>query len=274
MTEKIPKVSVLMTVYNAECFLGEAIESVLEQTFTDFELLILDDCSSDSSWSIVQDYARRDSRIRAIRNETNLGGCENLNKGLRLIQSPYIARHDNDDWSYPDRLEKQVRFLDEHLAVGVVGGTIEIIDEKGNILGRRSYERSDAAIRKKIFRYSPFAHPLVMVRKSVWDQVGGYYDPQFAPADDYDLWFRIGRVAQLANMPDVLLKYRMVAGSITFRSTKKMELTTIRVRDRYQKDRAYHARVGDLLYNYLHRLSVGLLPAKWKIWLYNSFRND
>lgn len=274
MTDTIPKVSVLMTVYNAERFLGEAIESVLGQTFSDFELLILDDCSRDSSWQIVQEYAQRDSRIRAIRNEKNLGGCENLNKGLRLIQSPYIARHDNDDWSFPDRLEKQVRFLDEHPEVGVVGGTIEIIDEMGKRLGYRRYALTDAAIRKKMFRYSPFAHPLVMVRKSVWDGVGGFYDPQFAPADDYDLWFRIGKAAQLANMADVLLKYRMVSGSITFRSTKKMELTTIRVRNRYHNDAAYHANVFDRIYNFLHWLSVGVLPAKWKIRLYNVFRND
>lgn len=269
-----PKISVLMTVYNAEQFLGEAIESVLNQTFKDFELVILDDRSVDSSWEIIQKYAKQDERITAIKNEKNLGGCQNLNKGLKLLKGVYMARHDNDDWSFPDRLEKQFDYLETHPEVGIVGGAIEIVDVDGKRIGKRSYNLSDAEIRKKIFRYSPFAHPLVMIRKSILDRVGCFYDPSFAPADDYDLWFRIGKESKFANLPDTLLKYRMVPGSITFSSTKKMEVTTIKVRDQYSGEGVYPYSWIDQLYNVLHKVSISLVPSRLKIYLYNFFRND
>lgn len=263
-----------MTVYNAERFLGEAIESVLNQTFKDFELVILDDCSVDSSWQIIQKYAQQDERIVAIKNDTNLGGCENLNKGLKLLRGVYMARHDNDDWSFPDRLEKQFNYLEAHPEVGVVGGAIEIIDVAGKTIGKRTYNISDAEIRGKIFRYSPFAHPLVMIRKSALDKAGCFYDPVFAPADDYDMWFRIGKVAKLANLPDVLLKYRMVPGSITAGSTKKMEVTTLRVRHKYGKDDFYRFGWFDRMYTYCHKCTINLLSSRLKIYLYNIFRNE
>jgi len=274
MEATIPKISVLMTVYNAESFLTQAISSVLAQTCVDFELIILDDCSVDSSWSIIESFAKQDPRIRAIRNERNLGGCENLNKGLSLVRGKYLARHDNDDWSYPDRLQKQWDFLEAYPHIGIVGGTIEIIDTEDRVIGRRKYQLSDEDIRKKIFRYSPFAHPLVMIRKSSLDQAGRFYDHIFAPADDYDLWFRLGKVTQFANLPDTLLQYRLVPDSITFRSTKKMELATLRVREKYRSDGSYQSGVLDRVYDFFQRVSVYLFPAKFKISLYNYFRNE
>ncbi len=269
-----PKISVLMTVYNSEKFLESAISSVLQQTFTDFELVILDDCSADSSWSIVERFAAQDTRIVAIKNEKNLGGCENLNKGLRLLRGKYMARHDNDDVSLPDRLQKQFDFLEAHPEVGIVGGSIEIVDVDGKKIGKRTYNLSDSDIRRKIFRYSPFAHPLVMMRKSILDQVGCFYNASFAPADDYELWFRMGKITKFANLPDVLLKYRVVPGSITLSSTKKMELTTIRVRDKYRTDDFYQFTWVDAVYNMLHKLSIYIFPSKLKIDLYNYFRNE
>lgn len=274
MENNTPKISVLMTVYNAEKYLSTAIESVLNQTFTDFELLIIDDCSADASWELILKYAKQDERIIAIRNETNLGGCQNLNKGLKLLRGVYMARHDNDDWSFPDRLEKQLNYLEAHPEVGIVGGSIEIVDTDGKIIGKRTYNLSDPEIRKKIFRYSPFAHPLVMVRKSVLEKVGCFYDPCFAPADDYDFWFRIGKESKFANLPDTLLKYRVVPNSITLSSTRKMEIATIHARRKYSNDKFYHFSLVDRLYNTLHWLSIYILPSKLRLGLYNFFRND
>ena len=274
MESNDPKISVLMTVYNSERYLRTAIESVLNQSLKDFELIILDDCSTDSSWSIIEKYASQDERIVAIKNEVNLGGCQNLNKGLKILRGKYMARHDNDDWSYPDRLERQFNYMESHPEVGIVGGAIELIDKNGKTIGKRTYNLSDLEIRKKIFRYSPFAHPLVMVRKSVLDKVGCFYDPSFAPADDYDLWFRIGKESKFANLPDTLLKYRMLPGSITFSSTKKMEMKTIDVRRKYVREGFYRANWFDRLYNFFHQFSIGMFPSKMKISLYNFFRNE
>ena len=268
-----PKISVLLTVYNSASYIGSSIESILQQTFRDFELIIIDDCSTDGSWEIVQKYAGEDPRIVAYKNEQNLGGCRNLISGLQHVRGKYIARQDNDDWSYPDRLEKQFAFLESHPEVGIVGGSMEIMDTNGEGVGKRTYHLTDTEIRKKIFRYSPFAHPLVMIRRSVLDKVGPY-DPVYAPADDYDLYFRIGKESQFANLPDVLLKYRMVPGSMTFRSTKKMELTTIQVRSRYSKDSRYPFSPIDQIYNWLHYLSIFIIPPRIKIHLFNWLRNE
>ena len=267
-----PAISVLLSVYNADKYVSIAIESILNQSFRDFELIIVDDCSSDASWDICQKYAQQDKRIVAVRNKLNLGGCETLNVGLRLARGRYIARQDNDDWSYPDRLEKQLEFMEAHPDVGIVGGSMEIMNENEKVIGKRTYNLTDSEIRNKIFRYSPFCHPLVMIRKSILD-IAGEYNSQYAPADDYDLYFRIGKLSRFANLNDVLLKYRVVSTSLTNSRTKKMELATIKVRNLYQRDDCYSASLMDRIYNYLHFVSIFAVPSKLKIYLFNIFRN-
>jgi glycosyltransferase involved in cell wall biosynthesis len=270
---KTPAISVLISVYNAEKYVSFAIESILNQTFSDFEVIIVDDCSSDASWSICQKYVQQDSRIIAIRNKINLGGCETLNVGLRLVKGKYVARQDNDDWSYEDRLAKQFHFMEAHPDVGIVGGSMEIIDETEKIIAKRSYNLTNKAIRKKIFQYSPFAHPLVMIRKSILDSVG-YYNCEFAPADDYDLYFRIGKISDFANLNDILLKYRVVSTSLTNTRTKKMELATIKIRKNYQNDPCYEASLFDKIYNIVHLISIYVIPPNIKIYLFNLIRNS
>jgi len=273
LKEASPVISVVLPVYNAEKYIAIAIESVLDQTFSDFEFIIVDDCSTDASWEIIQKYSKRDKRIVALRNEVNLKGCNTLNKGLKLAKGKYIARMDNDDRCYPDRFEKQFNFMESHPEVGIVGGSMELIDESGNLIGKRTYNLSDSEIRKNIFRYSPFSHPLVMIRKSVLDKVG-YYNPDHAPSDDYDLYFRLGMVSQFANMSDVILQYRMVHGSMTFSLTKNMELTTINVRNLYSRNPHYRFGFADRIYNVLHYISVFVIPSRLKIYLFNLMRNS
>lgn len=267
-----PAISVLLSVYNAEKYVSIAIESILDQTITDFELIIIDDCSTDTSWDICQKYAKQDSRIVAVRNKSNLGGCETLNVGLRLARGRYIARQDNDDWSYPYRLARQLEFMETHADVGIVGGSMEIMNENEQVIGKRIYNLTDSDIRKKIFRYSPFCHPLVMIRKSILD-AAGEYDSQHAPADDYDLYFRIGKHSKFANLNEILLKYRVVSTSLTNSRTKKMELATIKVRKLYQNDDCYSAGLTDRIYNYLHFISIFVMPSKIKIYIFNILRN-
>lgn len=269
---KYPLVSVLMPAYNAEKYIGEAIKSILNQTFTDFEFIIIDDCSSDKSWDIIKKYAKADKRIVALRNKHNLGGCMILNKGLSLARGEYIARADHDDWSYPDRLEKQLDFIELHPEVGIVGGMMEIINETGKVIGKRKYNLSDKEIRKKIFWYSPFSHPLVLMRKIVIDKVG-YYNPEFAPADDYELYFRIGKVSKFANLEDVLLKYRVVTNSMTHSLTKKMELATFRIRNIYAKDKHYKMNKIDKLFNIVQYISIYVIPTVIKIRLFSLIRS-
>lgn len=267
-----PLISVLMPAYNAEKYISSAIESILNQSFKDFEFIIIDDCSIDITWKIIQKYTLKDKRIIALRNKKNIKSCYTLIKAMQLAKGRYIAIMDNDDISYPNRLEKQFEFLQIHPEVGIVGGVMEIIDKKGNHVAKRRYHLTDSNIRKYIFLYSPFSHPLVMIRKSVLDQVG-YYNPKYAPADDYELYFRIGKISKFANLPDVLLKYRIVSSSITNSSTRVMELATITVRNIYRNIAPYRMTFIDKILTSIQYIGIYLLPSKIKIWLFNLLRN-
>jgi glycosyltransferase involved in cell wall biosynthesis len=268
-----PMVSVLLSVYNSEKYVSEAIESILKQTFKNFEFVIIDDASKDSSWNIIEQFSKIDFRIVAVRNSINIGGCQTLIRGINYCTGKYIARLDNDDWSYPERLKKQVDYMEAHPDVGVLGSSIDIISESGNIIGRRTYKLTDEEIRKNMFYSSPFAHPVVMFRKSILDQVGPY-DAEFAPADDYELYFRIGKISKFANLSDVLLKYRIISNSMTFTYTKKMELATVKVRKLYGRDLFYKFSIKHKLYNSLHYLSIFINPPKLKIRLFHFLRNE
>jgi len=272
MEIKSPKVSVTMASYNSQRFIGEAIQSILNQALFDFELIIVDDCSKDETYKIAKDYERKDSRIRVYKNKSNLGGCETLNKCMKMAKGKYIAVMDNDDWSYPDRLKKQADFLDDHPKVGMVGGVMEIMNENNRVLAVRKYHLSDLEIRKHIFRYSPFSHPLIMIRKSVLESVG-YGDCSFAPADDYELYFRIGSKYKLANLADILLKYRVLPGSITHKTTKRMVGTTLKVRRMYRLNNKYHMNFIDYFFSMIMFISVRILPSWAIIKLFNLIRN-
>jgi glycosyltransferase involved in cell wall biosynthesis len=271
--EVAPPISIVLPVYNAERFLAETIGSIINQSITYFELIIVDDCSSDGSWDLILHHQKNDSRIRAFRNKLNIGGCATLNKALALVRGKYIARHDHDDWSYPTRLEKQFNFLESNPEVGILGAAIELIDQSGIYLGRREYKLTDMKIRSTIFFYSPFAHPVVMIRKTVLEKVG-YYNPEYAPADDYELYFRIGNEAKFANLPEVLLRYRILSSSITSINTKRMEVATINVRKKFASFGNYKFSLVARAYNYLHYISIYIIPAKLKIRLFNLLRNS
>ncbi len=272
LISKSPTISVIMPAYNAEKYISESIESILNQTHKNFELIIIDDCSKDKSWNIIQKYAKKNKIIHAIKNEKNLGLCLTLNKGIKYAKGKYIARADNDDWYYPERLEKQYLFLESNPDVGIVGGTMEIMSETGEVYSRRTYSKTDQEIRKHIFSYSPFSHPLVMIKKSILNKTGNY-NSSFIPADDYELYFRIGKYSKFANLSDTLMKYRVSSASMTSKQTKKMEHATIKVRNFYANTFPYHMNIMDRVYNFLHFISIYLIPHSYKRQLFAILRD-
>lgn len=199
----MPKVTVLMPVYNGEDHLRDAMESILQQTFTDFEFLIIDDGSTDQSVSIVRSY--RDPRIRIIRNETNLKLVNTLNKGIDLAKGKYIARMDCDDISLPGRLRAQVELLDQNPSIGLCGTAAMMMNDRGIV--RHPEHHND--IRCQLLFNSSFIHPTVMIRKSVLTQYKLYYDSTIIYAQDYDLWVCMSEVTLVRNLPEVLLHYRV-----------------------------------------------------------------
>ena len=273
METKVPSVSVLMPAHNAEKYISEAIESILNQTFEDFEFIIVDDCSTDRTWEIIQEYAKKDKRIVAVRNEKNLKIALTLNRGMNLVKGKYIARMDSDDWSYPDRLQKQFDFMEANPETGASGGTMEVCTKNLVRKSCREYNLTDLEIRKKIFRYSPFCHPLVMFNAEILKKYNLNYC-QFLPiAQDYDLYFRIGNVSKFGNLKDILLKYRVVDTSISISKAKTQENLTLFIRMKAVFEYGYKMNWIDKVYFLGQLFSMFIIPQKTKIFLYQIFRD-
>lgn len=199
----MPKVTVLMPVYNGEKYLKEAIDSILNQTFSDFEFLIINDGSTDNTVGIINSY--NDSRIRLVHNDKNLGLITTLNKGFDLARGEYIARMDCDDVSLPDRLSKQVVFMEAHPGIGVCGTWFEFMD-CGQVI---KWPEQHDAIKAQLFYNTALGHPTVMMRTDVIKRYEFYYDSLYEHSEDYELWIRLSEVTQLSNIPEILLKYRI-----------------------------------------------------------------
>lgn len=196
----MPRISVLMSVYNTpEKFLREAIESILDQTYTDFNFVIIDDGSNPDVSNIVTSY--QDSRIRYIWHE-NQGLAKSLNFGLDMIQTEFVARMDSDDIALPERFEKQVEYLDKHPEISILGTNFELYPE-GRVITKVPYPTLEDC-----YKYCPVAHPTVMLRKQDLDKYQYRYDPAYR-CEDYELWSRALTNLRFANMQEVLLKYRV-----------------------------------------------------------------
>jgi glycosyltransferase involved in cell wall biosynthesis len=218
MRESMPVISVLLPVYNGELYLAESIDSILNQTWTDFELIIINDGSQDGSSDIIKGYV--DQRIRYYEHE-NIGLAATLNRGIDLSAGTFIARQDHDDLSKPERLAKQVDYLEAHPECALLGTWADIWkDDQAS--GRFLQHPTDSAlINLELLLTNPFVHSSVMMRKECLQNVGGYaVDPSRQPPEDYELWSRLARRHEVANIPESLVIYREVVGSIS-RSTDR-----------------------------------------------------
>lgn len=209
-------VSVVMPVYNAEAFLAQATESILQQTLTDFEFIIIDDASTDSSLDIINAYAQQDTRIRVYQSGVNQGVTKTLNHGLALAQGKYIARMDADDISLAKRFEKQVKYLEQHKDVGVCGAWTKTLGTALPITVHFGVD--DACIRAEMLVRCALASPTVMFRRQVLIESKLNYDERYKrSAEDYDLYARMLSFTKVANVPEVLLRYRRHRGQAVSR---------------------------------------------------------
>ena len=208
-----PKISVVLPAYNAERFLSEAIDSILCQTYANFELLAIDDGSSDGTKQLVEKYAKMDPRVRLVCNESNLGLIKTLNKGLIMAKGEYIARMDADDISLPERFEQQVRFLDSNPDVGLLGSMFYVIDSKGKKEYIHYHPTSDNLIRWRLLFGNAFCHSAVMMRRSCVEKVGGY--GTFLHVEDLEFWSRLLQVTKASNLPIPLVKWRRADTNIS-----------------------------------------------------------
>jgi glycosyltransferase involved in cell wall biosynthesis len=204
-----PKITVLLPVYNCETYVQTAVESVLNQTYTDFEFLIIDDASTDKTLSIIKSFT--DFRIKIIEKPKNSGYTNSLNYGLKIAKGDYIARMDGDDISMPERFAKQINFLEANPDVVVCGTTYKIV---GNDKKIRLPEKHDE-IAIGFLKGNCIAHPSVMIRKECLDTFLIQYDLTREPAEDYDMWIRLLAIGKLHNLQDVLLEYRLYGNQVS-----------------------------------------------------------
>jgi glycosyltransferase involved in cell wall biosynthesis len=200
---KKPLVSVIMPVYNAERYVGQAIESILGQTFSDFEFLIFNDGSDDSSGSIIRKYAMTDQRVVFYDYAENQGYVARLNAGVGMAQGSYVARMDADDISLPERLAKQVTLMGANPAIGVCGTWFKVFGDTELEVKHPAYHDD---IKLELLRHNAIGHPTVLAKTSLLKQYP--YNPDLAPSEDYYLWAHLSSVTQLYNIPEVLLHYR------------------------------------------------------------------
>ena len=256
MEKQTPKISVIMPAYNAEQYISEAIESILNQTYSNFEFIIIDDGSTDRTVEMVQSYS--DPRIRFVQNEHNLGVAATLNRGLKLATGEYIARMDADDIALNNRFEIQVAFMDTHPEVTVLGTAIEKFGmEHGTVLFSEHHED----LKIDLLFSCCFAHPSVMMRAETLRHNGFRYDPAFSRMEDYDLWDRISVNHQLSALPDVLLRYRIHASQVTCNKTD-MDFAQMRELKKRQIGRLGMEASGDGFESYVRFCEGSFVPAR------------
>jgi hypothetical protein len=223
-----PIVSVVMSVFNGQAFLSEAIESILSQTFRDFEFIVIDDGSTDRTAEILASYASRDERMRVLQQE-NKGRAESLNIGIGLAKGDYIARMDADDVAMPHRLKEQVDFMERHAEVGLLSGAFELIDTTGQVINTVRLPLEDSEIKSVMLRHNAMCHPAVLMRKEVVVASGGYRKP-LLDADDYDLWLRMSERSRLANLGKPVLQYRIHSDQVSVRNLRHQVLCVLAAR--------------------------------------------
>lgn len=216
-----PLISVVMSVYNGEKYLSEAIESILGQTYKNFEFIIINDGSTDKSFEVLNYYAELENRIVVISRE-NKGLIDSLNEGIKKAKGKYIVRMDADDISLPTRFEEQVKFMENNPDIGISGSAVIRFGENIKTVIWKLL-KNNGAIKSELLFSSTFAHPSVIMNKKMIFKYNLFYDNQFLHAEDFELWTRIAKITNMANLPKPLLKYRVGENSITREANKNLE---------------------------------------------------
>jgi glycosyltransferase involved in cell wall biosynthesis len=256
------KLSVILACYNTERYIGAAVKSILAQTFTDFEFILIDDGSTDRSAEILKQLASQDSRIKLI-SRPNKGLTKTLNEGLSLATAPLVARMDADDLSQPTRFEKQVEYVNAHPDCVCVGSRVTLIDPYDSPINNTDHKLSHEEIDTDLLKGIGWSivHPAAMMRTEAVRRVGGYRE-QFKTSQDLDLWLRLAEIGKLANLPEPLVQYRQHFESVAFtKADEQWRVKTQIVGDAY--DRRGLKRPAEWLFNRRVPLSLVEQLKRW-----------
>lgn len=269
--KKQPLVSIIMPVYNAENFLVEAIESILFQTYKNFEFIIVDDASTDNSSAIIKRYKKMyPSKIKIIRlkENRNNGGDRCANIGYQIAQGDYIARMDADDIAHPDRLTKQIKYMESHKEVILLGTQAYVIDKTGNITGEKLEPTKHEEILKSYFIYHPIIHPTAMIRKSMLPKRKALYQIKYNANNDLLTFFELLSYGKFANLSEKLLFYRIHGKNDSLTKPKERFLNTLKIRLYAWKNFNHKPSIKAILITMLQSLAVFFFPSSLVMTLY------
>lgn len=234
-----PKVSIILTTYNRSQLLNRSIKSVLNQSFGDWELIVINDFSADNTQDVLDNWQKQDLRIKVINNSENSaasnGIYKNLNKGIEISRGKYIARLDDDDeWADKDKLKKQVYFLENNQEYVICGGGVIVTDDNNKELFRYFKNINDSEIRRRALFANPFSHSTVMFLKEAAKKVG-YYSP-LRYAEDWDLWLKLGGIGKFYNFPEYFAIYRMTLKNESFIHQRLQSKTILGIINKYKNN--------------------------------------
>lgn len=265
-------VSVVMPAYNAEKYIAQAIESILAQTYQNFEFVIVDDASTDKTWNILKKYAKKDKRIKIFQNPFTMKAAMTVDRAIFLTQNPFIARMDADDIAAPDRLEKQLTFLLSHKDVVCVGGQCILINENNDIIGEKTFPTNHSDIYSYIFRFIPIQQPAMMIAKERLPKDFDYYKHGMSPVEDVEFIFKLFKYGKVENLPDYLLYYRIHTKNSSRQNVRKSFYLTAISRFRSIVLHKYRPTPFGVFITLLQTVAVLLLPEKTSIQLYNMIK--
>lgn len=253
------KVSIVLAVFNGSKFIRSSIESILNQTYTNWELIVINDGSFDDTENILREFEKFDSRISIYSLPENRGLTYCLNMGIAKSKGDYIARMDGDDLMHVDRLKMQVEFLEGNVDYGVVSTAIELIDDMGHRIGIMTPPIEDREIKAKMVFQNPIAHPTVMLRKKVLENLTSIYRVDYPNCEDYDLWIRMSIFTNFYCLDAPLLKYRIHPQQITSKKVRTVNLDVLRLKINSFKDGLlpWYALIG-----MIKNFAIVILPPK------------
>lgn len=264
-------VSVILPVRNAENFLEEALNSVIGQTYQNIEIIAVDDTSTDKTAEILKKYQGKDTRIKVVTNKEQLGVAKSLNVAIKNSSGVYLARMDADDLMQPTRLEKQINYLKKNPLTIALGTWVYEIDEKGNLLGKRTLPSKHKDIYQMMYYAMGLQHPTIMFnRKLVPKNFNWYQDIKYA--EDLDLLFRLCRSGKLANLGEFLMFYRIHKDNLSLKRTKATFFAAQKIRQDAVKFYHYKPSLITSISNFLANIIVSVLPEKYILNLYSLFR--
>ena len=255
-------ISIVMPVYNAGSFLREALDSVLSQSCKDWEMICVDDASSDNSLEILQEYALTDSRIKVFKNKKNLGVSATTNYAITKCHGQYLARMDADDVMTPDRLEKQIKFLKKNPQVVVLGGQCRLINEKGEKIGQKLFPLNHQEIYKMMYSAMPIQQPTMIINLKLLPKDFSWYEKETNTAEEVDLLFRLFKYGEFANLLDCVLSYRLHGQNLSLKNPKKTFKITYQTRKMAISKYGYTPTLKAKIANFSQYLVVNILPEK------------